>query len=181
MDREFACLSPLREGNALHEFHCEPRAPVVESAPVQEARDVGVVEARQRLALPLEAEPHLLAQPPVAHQLDGDLVLVGAVGPPGHVDLPHAALAGRTEDLVGTDPRCGTGSLTRAGSHHVRLRTRVEQALDLSGHGGLLGSQPLQSSEPLLGLHLVEVEEVLSYLGPIRVGLVRAIRVHARL
>ncbi len=58
---------------------------------VQKARDVGMGEPRQDLALAAESRRQLRGAPARTHQFHGGLLLVGAVGALGQPHFAHAA------------------------------------------------------------------------------------------
>ncbi len=82
-----------RDGLAAHKLRREVGAAVRGRAAVEQARDAGVLQPRERLALGPEAKPHRLAETGT-DELDGGglRVRAGALGAPdlAHAALPHA-------------------------------------------------------------------------------------------
>jgi hypothetical protein len=95
--------APLVDRQALDVFHDQEGAPVRRLAAVQQARDVGVLEPRQRLALAAKPFDRLLVALEAGHELDRDLLGVGVVGAFGQPDLAHAALPQQPHQSIGAN------------------------------------------------------------------------------
>ena len=165
---------------ALHELHDHVGAAVGGDAAVVQARDARVLEARQDLALGLEAL-ELRARLEL-QQLDGDALLEAAVGALGLVHLAHAAAADAAGDAPRPEARAGREALVLGSAGEVRgrgqepggrLRGGAQQALDLAAHGGVLAGK---FGEPRGARRFRQVEQVVQEC--VRAGLLRG-REHA--
>jgi hypothetical protein len=131
-------VAVVGDGHAVHVLHDEERTAVLRGARIEDARDVGMVHHRERLALRLEPRDDLLRLQSAAHDLQRD--------PPAdraqlvsQVDLAHPALADLLERPVVTD-------LVR----DLRGRRRVAEGRGLScRRGRLVVEQRLQMAEQL--------------------------------
>ena len=104
------------------------------AAAVQQARDIGVVQGGQDLALLLEAPQHFLAAGLGAHDLERDLFAEGVVGAHGQIHGTHTALADLAEYLVWTDA---------AAFQAVRILRRDGRPGQQVGIVSMRGKQPL--------------------------------------
>ena len=132
-----------RDGLALDELHREVRppveAPALGDAAVEEAGDVGVVEAGEDLALLAEPGEHGLGVHPAPDELERGALAVSAVGALGEEDVPHPTSADAADDLPRPD--------ALAHGAAVRLAGPVERR-----HGGVLQKRPSIGGEHALGL-----------------------------
>ena len=101
---EVAGSAPFEQGRSLHVLHDEIGLPVGRRSPVEQPRDVRMIEARDDLPLGSEAAIHLIARDADSRQLDRDSLLEVLVGPPGEVDNSHTAVPDLFDDLVHADP-----------------------------------------------------------------------------
>jgi hypothetical protein len=96
---------------ALDMLHGEVGAPVVGEAPVEEARDRGVLELREQAALDAEPLAGLGGREVPREDLDRDGLVVQAVGAAGAVDDAHPPRGDGLDDLVdaeaGAEERIG--------------------------------------------------------------------------
>ncbi len=123
----------IGERQALDEFHREPRLPVGADPGVVEARDVGMLELREDVALAAKAlAPHfaLLAQ---RRELERHQSLDAPVGLAREPDLAHAAVPERAQELEGPDPRADRVRARPAGA-----RGEPRHGLELAGTLGPL-------------------------------------------
>jgi hypothetical protein len=97
----------LVDGAALHPFHHEIGQALRAQAGVEQARDVRVIEPRQRLALLRKALQHGRRVHAALEQLDRRLALVGAVGAFGAPHLTHAAAAQQLQQTPGAQAVAG--------------------------------------------------------------------------
>ena len=115
-------------GTPFDELHDEVGTTFVGDAAVLEMGDVGVGQARQDLPLGEEPRPQLRRVHVSMEQLEGDLLVEGAIHPLGPVHGAHAAVADGLEGAVRAD--CvlrpgGAGDLERGGGGDL-LRQVVE-------------------------------------------------------
>ena len=138
-DRQPAPIAVLGERRATHELHREIGPAVLGDAAVEQPRDVGVLEARQDLALAHEALAHRVRADAAPDQLERHLLLERAVGAFGEVDGPHAAAAdlaraggrGRSASPPPRAPRprrraAGRGARQERGGVVVRVQQRLD-------------------------------------------------------
>ena len=101
--RDWAGVEPASEGLAFQKLHDGVGDPVV-SPEVENRKDVGVGERRDRLRLALEPRQGIgIACDGLGQHLDRHLASEPWV--PRAVDLTHPASSERAEDLVGTQVR----------------------------------------------------------------------------
>jgi hypothetical protein len=116
-------LQPGREGVALHELHCDVNVTVVGGTDVVDRHDIGVRELRDRLRLPAEPRPRVLARhrEARAQQLECNLAVeLWIVGGEHHA---HAAGADRRQHEVAPDAIADRQRLGRKlGGHRRRQR-----------------------------------------------------------
>ncbi len=99
--------APLAEGLALDPFESKERPPVGGDAAVEEARDMGVLEAGENLPFAQEAPEDLFGVHAAFEELQRhDLVelTVRALGLP---DFTHAAASEQGAQTIGPDPLSG--------------------------------------------------------------------------
>src|SRR5690606_3814581 len=95
---EASGIAPARERIAAHELEGEPGPTVGCHTAVDEAREVGMVEAGEDAALAQEAGLHVVEVEAAADQLDRDFLFeVGGV-PQCAVDHAHAAVSDAFDD-----------------------------------------------------------------------------------
>src|SRR5215469_12971820 len=92
LERQRAASAIIEDGLALEVLHDEVGAAVKEAA-IEQPRDVGMLEAREDLALGVEAAQHCIGIHAALDDLDGGALLELAVGAFGQVDGAHAAAA----------------------------------------------------------------------------------------
>src|SRR5579884_2146388 len=127
-DRKLAGIAIAVDGLAFDQFHDEVGKPAFGGAAIEQARDVGMIEAGQYLPFVLEAVDELGALPG-AYQLDRNLFAELIVGAERAIDLAHATAADLLDDLIGSDALanpCGRGVASR-GSGRVRLGRSRQQ------------------------------------------------------
>jgi len=105
-DGQLVSVTMLSDGHAGHEFHDKIGPASFCRSGVIDARDVRMIEKRQRLPLGLEAGNHLLGVHPRLDDLQCDLALQGDLLL-GTVHHPHAAFTQDTEKLVVANPPAG--------------------------------------------------------------------------
>ncbi len=113
---------------AIDQLHHDVGRTVLRDAAVQHLGEIGMVEAREDLALRLEAHGEPLGIEAVAHDLDGDLLRELAVDAFGTVDLAHAAAADARDDApraqAAPDP-VAAGGQRLVGDPHRRQRVHA--------------------------------------------------------
>ena len=128
-------------GLALDQLHDQERPPGLVLATVQQARDVGMLQPRQHVALVQEL-PRIDT---AADHLDRRLGLVATIVADGAIDLAHAANAEAADHPPGTEP------LAHAVVCHGRIAQLLVQARrEINGtirhHIGAVGAQHLQQA-----------------------------------
>jgi hypothetical protein len=91
-----------------------------------------VFKARQDVAFPHETLCQVLAQPRERRQLQGDVALVGPIGPLRKPHLCHATDAQFADQLVGADAFTG---LQRARAERDRVRLDLGQGREVARTG----------------------------------------------
>jgi hypothetical protein len=101
---QFPFVAELREGDSLHEFHDEERAPLGGRPGVVDLRDVWMIHHRERLALCFEAGDDLARVHPRLDDLERDPTGHGfdLLGHPNH---PEAPLANSFQEPVSPNHR----------------------------------------------------------------------------
>jgi hypothetical protein len=120
---------------AFHILHGEVRLPLVARAPVEDGRDVGMLQPGQDLALDRETPQVLRGRAP-AHELQGHGLPEDVVVADGAIDEAHAAFAGDGEDAVGPDAAALEAGIqrlheSRDGEELAGPFVRGQQRLDL--------------------------------------------------
>ena len=80
LEGQLLAPTPIGDGDAVHELHHEVRRAVGGQPAIEQARDVGMLERGQHLALGAEASDDAAVAGAAPHELDRDLELVLAVG-----------------------------------------------------------------------------------------------------
>ncbi len=118
------------DGLALDELHHEIRQSLRGGAAVEQSGDIGMLEARQDLALIAEALHHKGRILTDSDQLDRDLLLIRIIGSDRTVDIAHASRADLLDELVRTDvlahPRVGPWDFGKAAGN---CRRRIEEII----------------------------------------------------
>ena len=114
LSREALVVAVLGQRLAPDQLHDEVGTAGRGDAGVEDARDVAVVHAGERLSLGVEAGEHLLAVHTQLDQLEGHLAAhrLELLGTP---DLAHAASAELLEQLVRPDPALDLGAFDGVG------------------------------------------------------------------
>ena len=102
-DVECLLVAIVVDRQPLDVLHDEVRQAVLGRVAVEQARDVRVIEAGEDLPLVAEAAQHGLRVHAALDELDGDLLLVLAVGAPREIDRAHPAAADPLQDLPVAD------------------------------------------------------------------------------
>ena len=139
-------------------LHHEVRQPMLVGAAVEQTRDAGMIEPRQRPALLLEARQDLLGVEAAPQQLDRD-TLFEHVDARRQVDDPHAAAADLALEHVRTEAPAGRRHLI------VERRQRAQdRAMDHRRTRGVGGEQALHLlAQPVVGAAGVADERVASF------------------
>ena len=133
---ELAAVAVAIDRLTLDVLHHQERQAVVGRSAVDQRRDVRMLEPGQHASLTVEAGEDLAGIEPGTEQLDRDLLVEGAVGAFGEVDVPHAARtdpshqAPRTDLLADLGIRGGLASRRRPEELSGAL-VGVEQRVDL--------------------------------------------------
>ncbi len=109
-DRQVTPPRPLGDRRPRDPLEREPGQAVLGDAAVEQARDRGVLEGRDELALEQETRPQLGGVDARAQDLDRGLLLEGAVRPARRVDRAHPALAEQLAELPGAEAPARVGS-----------------------------------------------------------------------
>ena len=99
------CAAVVRNRRAVDKLHGEPRSSVRQAVRIIEARNRGVIQAREGSLLALKAGQARGRKPRIAQNLDGHQA--AEVFPLGKIHHPHPALAQNALDPVG--PNCSNG------------------------------------------------------------------------
>ncbi len=93
LDVELVPIAELIDRHARHQLHCDIRDPVVGRAAIEQARNVGMIETGQDLALVAKSFQQQRDAGAAANQLDRHLLRVEAVSSRRQVDFAHPAAA----------------------------------------------------------------------------------------
>ena len=129
-------------GLAVHILQHEVRQALIAGASVQQARDVGVAQARQCLALLRKTLQHGNAVHAALEQLDGRAALIAAVGTAGLENLPHAAGADCAHHFPGAQAFAGQhGRRRRFGQGGAGAFGHERRGAAISGGGSIVVGQ----------------------------------------
>jgi hypothetical protein len=103
-DRQVPSIAVLVDRLALDELHDEVGQAVVGRPSVEQARDVGVIESGQDLALAAESLDDVVRVQPAPEDLDRDTLLERVVGPRGQINASHPSATDLAQDAVGANP-----------------------------------------------------------------------------
>jgi hypothetical protein len=117
-DGQLPLVAEAVDGQPLDVLHDEVGQAVVGGAPVQEARDVRVVERGENLPLVAETAEDEVGVHPALDELDGDALAELAVGAERLVDGAHPAAPDLARDDVDADAAAdgGVNDVERAGA-----------------------------------------------------------------
>ena len=101
-DGEALLVAVEIDGPALDVLHHEVGQPLFRRASVQDARDVGVIEAGEDAPFVVESPEDFLAIHSPGNDFEGDRMAVFRIVPFGEVDGSHAAAAELPENHIGT-------------------------------------------------------------------------------
>ena len=116
--------------HAGDELHHEIRQAVGAEAGVEQARDVGVVQARQGLAFQREAAQHRVAVHAALEQLDDGTTLEAAVGACRFEHVAHAAGTERSHDAPGAEALAFARGGHAQVAEHLRSGRLAEETAD---------------------------------------------------
>jgi hypothetical protein len=165
LQRQPARLAVGDDGLALHVLHGEIGATVLAHAPVEEACDRRVLQARQDLPLAPEALQHLRRVQAPLDELDGGALVEPAVPPLGQVHHTHAAPAQLAHHPPGPDPlrrllrgiglgqglrQRGDDGPRRLGQEALRAPVRGQQHQHLRPQLGIIAAAGGDEPGPLL-------------------------------
>ena len=160
--RRAARPAPLSEGLALDALESKVRSPVGGDAAVEEARDVGVLEAGENLPFAQEAPEDLLGVHAAFEELQRHELVELTVRALGLPDFTHAAASEQGAQAVGSDPVSGGRARS---ARAARADTGVERLADE------LRSEPADAPvEELLTGGLVGGEKVHDLFGELRIA-----------
>jgi hypothetical protein len=94
-------IAKFIDRHAVDVFHDEIRTAVGQGAPVQEMRNIRMIELRQNLTFQLEARMHRYGERTTVDNFDGNLLFELSIGPLGKVNLAHPAGAQGPQYAVG--------------------------------------------------------------------------------
>lgn len=154
--------APLSQGLALDSLESEVRSPIGGDAAVEEARDIGVLEAGENLPFAQEAPEDLFGVHAAFEELQRHELVELTVRALGLPDFTHAAASEQGAQAVGSDPV--SGRRTRA-ARGARGDTGVERRAD-----ELRSETPDAPVEELLSGGLVGGKEVRDVLGELRIA-----------
>ena len=144
---------------------------------VEQARDVGVLEAGENLPFVAETLEHRLGLHAALDQLDRDAHLELRIGALAEIDRPHAAAAQFANEPIAADAasigrnRRGDAPELRSRAAHksARIRVRVQQALELGPQFRVPAARLGQECRPVGGLPFERrVKELLEALPALR-------------
>ena len=138
-------------------FHDRVRAAIGCDAPIEQARDAGVIQARQDLALGIETIEKFRRL--AARDLERGPLLELSVGTFGLVHLAHAAVTDEANDAPRAQPRTGCESVARG-----LAPSRRWCGLFKEGGSGFAGAQQALELAAQLRLPLRHAREVLGAL-----------------
>ncbi len=138
LQRGVGARAVFRERLALQVLHHEVRA-VVEHAAIQQPRDVRMLQARENLALRVEAAQHGLGVHAVLDHLDRGALLELPVVALGEVDRAHPAAADFAHHAPRAQPLRRAIELQKSGPRLIA----AQQGFHIAAHIGVTGALPL--------------------------------------
>ena len=135
IERVMACIRGYRL--TVHVIHDIERSAVRGHSPIDQAHDVRVIQPREDASLLQKAAQDCVSIHAAFEHLDGDLLLVGAIGTFGQPDHAHATLAQESQQSIRSCQAIGGHAIHIAIEYarHSRCGIAIKQAAHiLVGH-----------------------------------------------
>jgi hypothetical protein len=132
LDAQPVVIGVARDGNTFHIFHGEVRLAILGETAVQQARDVGVLEAGQDLPLAKAPAEHVIGGHPATDQLERHPPVELPVRTLREVDRAHPSVAQLPQHAIRPDSLPALRS-----RRYARVRCTVPHRPQLCGDRGL--------------------------------------------